>query len=154
AGTRSETHVVGFDIPKSALSVGMYIVVAADIREPRQIILAGRNELDGEVPSHSSRLDLIGGVMRVGTRQYLFANTYEEVRSFAGFDLSPIPADAEILSAELRVSQIGFSTGFYTDGNEVKIEHVDLGAALGEEHFDAARLNAELVSFSWDGFIG
>src|SRR5690606_21072881 len=62
AGTRSETHVVGFDIPKSALSVGMYIVVAADIREPRQIILAGRNELDGEVPSHSSRLDLIGGV--------------------------------------------------------------------------------------------
>ena len=68
-------------------------------------------------------------------------------RGFLGFDLSQLPAGAVIDSAELVVYQLATGLGdpYGHLGPGLMVDHIDLGGALREQHFDVAALASGLV---------
>ena len=63
-----------------------------------------------------------------------------EVRGFIRFDLSAIPAGAEILDADVRMHQADINATPYADLGELRVDHMDFGLVLNDADFAAAPL--------------
>ena len=62
------------------------------------------------------------------------------LRGFMRFDLSAIPAGAEILDADLRIFQGAVNDTPYIDLGELRVDHMNFGAVLNDADYDAAAL--------------
>ena len=126
-GTTSERRVVGFDIPKSAQAVGVYLVVAADLLDDPEhtVALDVVDALSGEVASPSGSI-LQGTTMRVGLQ--LSNPLFDDIRSVMAFDLSRIPATATIRKAFLDFTAVSVHNG--PPSGSAMLEHIDVGDAL------------------------
>ena len=146
AGTTSEVHTVGFDVDKSAQSVSVYIVVAADLRDnPRQTLTIGP-EADncGIVRDFNDfRTNVNTPVIQVG-----YFEGFGSSRGFCSFSLAALPADAEILSATLEMVS---SETVGVDENTI-VDHLVYGT-LNDDDFDLAALTAGIGSFPPDDNI-
>ena len=63
-----------------------------------------------------------------------------EIRGFMRFDLSAIPAGAEILDADLRVYQGNVNETPYPDLGELRVDHMAFGALLDNADYNAPAL--------------
>jgi hypothetical protein len=120
AGATSGSRTVGFDVDKNANTVAAYIVVSADLRDNPIQTLTILPE-PGNCSYHSRAEE----VFRIDP-DTLKVGTVVDTRSLCSFDLHGVPADVEILSANLRVFQIE-AGGAVENLGPVLVDHMDYG---------------------------
>ena len=131
AGVTSAARTVGFDVDKNANTVAAYIVVAADLRDNPIQTLTILPEPDN--CSYHARAETI---FRINP-EVLSVSNVVDTRSLCSFVLPSLPADADILSINLRVFQIE-AFGAAENLGPVLVDHMDYGV-LDPDFLDYSR---------------
>ena len=97
------------------------------------LVILATPELDGVVLSDGS-FDTSGAILFTGDRDA--SENGVGSRQFFSFDLSGIPAGAEILGADVAFTQIEQAGTAYDSLGSVRFEHVDYGPSLDGSDFD------------------
>lgn len=117
---------IGFDIPIGATSVDAYIVVAADLRPNRPVTFPVYASQCNEVQSDGG-ISPFGGI-QVGR---VIDDPVRVSRAFCTFD-NPMPGDARLLSAQLRLTVLGA----HDSPGTLQAEYLDFGPTIEQEDYD------------------
>jgi hypothetical protein len=85
--------------------------------------------------------------IRVGNGSF-FGSPSEElvIRGFMSFDLTGIPASADVKSIDLRFYQVNVTGTPYAKLGNLLIKHVDYGSTLDNAAYDTAELHSAILS--------
>jgi hypothetical protein len=168
AGRMTDYLRVGFDVDRSAHSVSVYVVVAADLSdrgglapglyqsvlEPDECSVTGAHESPGlPEPQYSvfPQSPLTVGKSRTSSQGD--GATTTETRTFCAFTLPTEIANTEILSANLRLYQESATSGAYDLLTDVIAESVDYGDVLEGADFFLPALQTLPNPFSTNDVI-
>jgi len=129
------------DETNNELQVNVAVLPAADVT----VTLTSQAVLDGFRANNGGGNNTVD--IRVGNGS-MFGTPSQElvIRGFISFDLSGIPAGAEIKNIDLRFYQVNVTGTPYAKLGNPLILHVDYGAALDDAAFDTPVLHSAILA--------
>ena len=117
---------------------------------PRTFTITATASLDGYV-SNTGSVVTAGGAPLTGDRDAFLAGL--AFRQFYSFDLSNLPANADIDTATLKLYQAAVDGTPYISLGNVIVDHVNYGANLSANAYDQIAITSNIGILSTDGVV-
>jgi hypothetical protein len=129
------------DETNNELQVNVMVVPPADVT----VTLTGQAALDGFRANNGGGNNTVD--IRVGNGA-MFGSPSQElvIRGFLSFDLSGIPASADVKSIQLRFYQVSVTGVPYAKLGNPLLQHVDYGSTLNDAAFDTPVLHSAILA--------